>query len=436
MVPLVYLVRSGQIDLYLLLYFREFLRYRTFKVGEGLHITENNGRLLAGVPQGSCSAPLLYIMFIADMPKANYQWSEQSAEVPKRTRIGFKHMGTMRKINRLKFADDLAISMSFPIRHNARTKEACTIVMQTFLDNLSKWANERKIVFNADKTQLICFKGSSSSNKICYKPALTFQGEVLNYQPTFKYLGITFDEACNFNIQTKETVDECMRRIRRLGTVISKGDIHPRTADAMMKSLVFSLISYRGITFFNDEMKHKKYQHIANQARRASMQARYTGISNTSLSCRMPTFDIITWVNDIMKRWWLKNVGPAKYRKGRPKNQNIMDAIEDSLAWGHRKKKTSLITPYKKLVELTGITGTEEEDDAQCELEEAPIVAAPPATIHRICVQLLEMFEEEERNAQQAEAPPTPPPAPPEQEELPDLSSEIVALFREALRDT
>ena len=85
---------------------------------------------------------------------------------------------------------------------------------------------------------------------------------------------------------------------------------------------------------------------------------------------------------------------------------------------------------------VTGITGTEEEDDALCEIEEAPIVAASSASIHRICVQLLEMFEEEERNAQQAEAPPTPPPAPPEQEEPPDLSLEIVALFREALRDT
>ena len=371
MVPLVYLVKSGQMDIYLLFYFREFLRKRSYRVREGTHITEEQGILKAGVPQGSCSAPLLYIMFIADMPTAKYKWNEQSITVPKETRVGFKNMGTIRKLNRLKFADDLAISMSFPTNtQQIHVKKACTIVLQTFLDDLLKWANERKVKFNADKTQLICFKGSNSNWKKGTKPTLVFQGEILKYTPTFKYLGITFDEGCKFNTQTKETITECKKRIRRIAGLVYKGDLHPKTADCLNKSLVFSLVAYRGITFFNDESKHEKYQHVSNLGRRGAMQALYTGISNTSLSCRMPTFDIVEWTTDIIKRWWLKKVGPKKYRKGKPKNNNILQAIKDSKAWGHRKKKTSFKTPYDKLVELTGITGLEEEEETEDEESE------------------------------------------------------------------
>ena len=104
----------------------DFLRSRSIKVkinnikSKSLHPTN-------GVPQGSSLSPLLFLMYVADIP----------------------NLGT--SINLSQFADDIAIW------HKLTNKNPCFKVLQKALDTLKTWCNKWRIGLNADKSKLIIF---------------------------------------------------------------------------------------------------------------------------------------------------------------------------------------------------------------------------------------------------------------------------------------
>ena len=115
----------------MLAWIRVFLTQRTQKVTlEG--ITSNQCAVTSGVPQGTVLGPLLFLMYINDLP------------------TGFS--STIRL-----FVDDCLLYCSI-------TSLADSLHFQEDLDALSKWEEDWQMSFNVEKCHTICFSTKNVIN--------------------------------------------------------------------------------------------------------------------------------------------------------------------------------------------------------------------------------------------------------------------------------
>lgn len=115
--------------------------------------------VLHGVPQGSILGPLLFIIFLADMPK-----SPQALTCL--------------------YADDTALLTT---SKNARR---AVLTMQRVLQKIINYFEKWRMSVNPSKTQAIFFTGNSNTP---FTPPLTLRGVVLPWANTITYLGIKLD---------------------------------------------------------------------------------------------------------------------------------------------------------------------------------------------------------------------------------------------------
>ena len=124
--------------------------------------------ILAGVPQGSILGPLLFLIYINDLPNGL-------------------------KSNAKSFADDTSLFTS------VKDKNESTSILNNDLLLISKWAYNWKMLFNPDPTkpaQEVIF----SKRKITQShPIISLNNIQVERVPYQKHLGILFDEKLNFN---------------------------------------------------------------------------------------------------------------------------------------------------------------------------------------------------------------------------------------------
>jgi hypothetical protein len=80
------------------------------------------------------------------------------------------------------FADDL----SLPSNEHAN--------LQTILNNLRVYAEKKSLTVNTQKSEVMCFNSNSE-----ILPPLYFDGVMLPYTDSFKYLGMGCDKQINLN---------------------------------------------------------------------------------------------------------------------------------------------------------------------------------------------------------------------------------------------
>eukprot|EP00660_Eupelagonema_oceanica_P011055 gene11055-20041_t len=68
--------------------------------------------------------------------------------------------------------------------------------MQKALDNLANWESDNKATVSIEKTETCVFGHVALAE--AKRPALTFRGAPLKYNPTPKFLGLTIDESVTF----------------------------------------------------------------------------------------------------------------------------------------------------------------------------------------------------------------------------------------------
>lgn len=190
---------------------KSFLENRTFNVRINTTLS-NSYSILAGVPQGSDIAPLLYIIYTADIPtNAN-------------TLIGT-------------YADDTVILAS-----NLDPTTASQHV-QTHLNTLSTWFKNWKININETKSIHMTF---SLRPQNC--PQIFYNGKTIPHQKEAKYLGLILDRRLTWGPHLKEKRKQLNSRLHMIRPLFFS-KIHISNLLTLYKSLLQPIWSY-GVLFW------------------------------------------------------------------------------------------------------------------------------------------------------------------------------------------
>ena len=159
---------------YLLSWIHDFLTNRTQRVvlqgnaSESLSVT-------SGVPQGSVLGPVLFLIFINDLPDC----LDCSCAL---------------------FADDTLVY-----------QEICSVDdcnnFQRNLDSLGAWSENWGMSFNTSKSKIMSFNSTAST------PDYTLNGSILEHVDSTRYLGVTLQSDCRFDNHISKKVLVARRQL-------------------------------------------------------------------------------------------------------------------------------------------------------------------------------------------------------------------------------
>lgn len=206
---LIYKLNVLNIPIYLIKWIDNYLKNRKFSVvvGEGRSTTRN---IAAGVPQGSILGPILFLIYINDIPKYS-------------------------KINLALFADDTAIYTS------SFSKDMALKNIQNHILLLEKYYNKWKIKINVGKTQIILF----SHKQKPIKTQVHMYGQQLTQTNEAKYLGLTVDPKLTFSNQIKTIARKANSAVALLYPLICrKSDLSQSNKLIIYKMCILPIMLY------------------------------------------------------------------------------------------------------------------------------------------------------------------------------------------------
>lgn len=222
-----------------------------------------NVQVLSGVPQGSILGPLLFSMYINDMPTVL-------------TNCTF-HL----------YADDCQLYISGNLN---KISEMVSLINRD-IENVLKWCQTNGLILNTKKTQTIIFRSKRAD--VSDAPLVKVGSDNITYSNTIKNLGIVMDCNFNWNAQVNAVCSKVYRALHSLVVLRHSTPQHIRLQ--LAKSLIIPLFLYGDVLFsLSSQSNTRKLNLVFNAVTRYVYNLRkYDHISNYSnliLGCNFTNY--------------------------------------------------------------------------------------------------------------------------------------------------
>ena len=161
-----------------------------------------------GVPQGSRISPILFSLYINDLPNVCPDVHTQM------------------------YADDTAIF------YHGKDPGEVAVALSKAMNSISAWLTKNELSLNVDKTVAIYFGKKDLPNP----PPITVEGSTLNTVSSVKYLGVHFDSTLKFKTHIQKLSKTMNMTLRTFGHV--RKSFSKEAASAFYHSMISSRFKY------------------------------------------------------------------------------------------------------------------------------------------------------------------------------------------------
>ena len=163
-----------------------------------------------GVPQGAIFSPILFCIYLNDLPTINKRCHLES------------------------YVDDSKLLMSFPVKDIDSAK---TTIEQD-LHRVAKWCSLNDLLINPTKTKLLLVGTRQMTNSLLTDFKLDFLGKQITPSSSGKDLGVVIDSHLTYDDHIDSNVSSCMGKLCQISRV--KDSFDKDTLCLMVSSLVMS----------------------------------------------------------------------------------------------------------------------------------------------------------------------------------------------------
>ena len=250
---LIYKMYQLKIPLYLINFTRSFLQDRYFIVNVNNQLS-NPSKIKAGVPQGSVISPLLFNIYINDIPLKNSQNNSYS----------------------ILYADDLVSFFIFKKTGNLQNQ------INKYLKEVEQWLCKWKMRMSAKKCNYTVFsRNKKQISTLRFK--LSLFNEYIPFEKNPTFLGITFDQFLCFNKHIQIINAKTTKRLNVIKILAGKNwNLDQKLLVRIYKLLVGSIFDYSHFCANNiSKFWLNRMQSIQNSAIRSIFKLPYDTPSNT-----------------------------------------------------------------------------------------------------------------------------------------------------------